>query len=60
MKKNFLIILCLLFSFETWSQANLLRDKSWECNISDNGCLERIVFRKEGYNDTIPIFYKER
>lgn len=59
MKKNFLIILCLLFSFETWSQANLLRDKSWECNISDNGCLERIVFRKEGYNDTIPFFIRK-
>lgn len=45
-----------MFSLEAGAQGYVLRNKSWECNISDKGCLEQIVFKGKEGNDTIPFF----
>ncbi len=55
MKKS-LSLLLLLFTSCTFAHVTSLKTKTWECYISDKGNLEKIVFKNNQKNDTIPFF----
>lgn len=47
-----------LWGMDIVAQAISWKDENWECRIAANGCLEQIVFKSSGKNDTIPFFCK--
>lgn len=60
MKKiNLIILPLLLFSSQALSNNCILKNKSWECYISEKGCLEKIIFKGKNSNDTIPFFQQK-
>ena len=58
MKRSSLIFGALLWGMSAMAQTAQWNDKDWECKISENGCLEQIVFKGQHGNDTVPFFRK--
>lgn len=59
MKRSSLIFGALLWGMGAMAQTAQWNDKDWECKISENGCLEQIVFKGQYGNDTVPFSGKE-
>ena len=58
MNKISFIVGSLLLSLNVCAQSTIWKHREWECNISDKGTLERIIFKSKQGNDTIPFFHK--
>lgn len=57
MIRNLVAGICLGFcTFVASAQPTVWKHKNWEALISERGCLERIVFKKNGRTDTVPFF----
>ncbi|MEG1634791.1 MAG: hypothetical protein RR388_04095, partial [Rikenellaceae bacterium] len=56
MKKKWIFLASLLFSANLFAQNTVLKHNGWECNISNKGTLEQIVFKNVQHNDTIHFF----
>ena len=46
----------LLAAFTVAAQTTVWKQHDWECSISQEGCLQQIVFKDKQGNDTIPFF----
>lgn len=55
-KKLSLLLASCLWGCSVVAQTTILKNKNWEARISDRGCLEQIVFKESGRNDTVPFF----
>ena len=55
-KKLFLLLASCLWGCSVVAQSTIWKHKNWEARISDRGCLEQIVFKEGGRNDTVPFF----
>lgn len=60
MKRNYLLLGSLIWSIGTFAQPTVWKHTGWEGHISDNGCLEQLVFKSKRGNDTIPFFQQGR
>lgn len=56
--KNLLLFIILVIGGTISVSAETIRwrQKNWECHVTDKGLLERIIFRGNQLNDTIPFF----
>lgn len=59
MKNILLLLISCWYSWSIMAQTTTWKGKHWEARISDNGCLEQIVFKNNEKNDTVPFFLKE-
>ncbi len=55
-KKLSLLLASCLWGCSVVAQTTIWKNKNWEARISDRGCLEQIVFKESGRNDTVPFF----
>lgn len=55
-KKLSLLLASCLWGCSVVAQSTIWKNKNWEARISDRGCLEQIVFKESGRNDTVPFF----
>lgn len=46
----------LLAGLTATAQTTLWKQHNWECSISQEGCLQQLVFKNKSGNDTIPFF----
>lgn len=58
MKNSLLLLGTLLWGTGLMAQTFQWNDQNWECRISEDGCLEQIVFKSQNGNDTVPFFRK--
>ena len=56
MKKLFSILVSYCFCYNLMAQTTVWKENGWEARITDKGCLEQIIFKKKGQNDTVPFF----
>lgn len=56
MKRILVWSIGFLYGLNLSAQTTVWKGKTWEAYISDNGCLEQIIFKKSGRNDTVPFF----
>ena len=57
--KNILLLIISCWCSYTAAQTTVWKEKNWEARIAGNGCLEQIVFKNKGQNDTVPFFRKD-
>ena len=55
-KKLSLLLASCLWGCSVVAQTTIWKNKNWEARISDRGCLEQVVFKESGRNDTVPFF----
>ncbi len=56
--RRILITIFVFFCF--FAHAGVIKKKNWELYLSEKGCIEKIVFKGDGKNDTIPFFTQEK
>ena len=59
MKKLLLGMGVVLCTSVATAQSTLWKHKNWEARISEQGCLEQIVFKENGRKDTVPFFRED-
>lgn len=56
MKKLALAAIAVGYGMCMYAQTTVWKHQQWECNVTDKGTIERIVFKQKQRNDTVKFF----